>query len=119
MMVNLSELAVLKGITINRVLRILAFIGVVADVEFKLFNTKTPLIEESKIEGVDFINTVILKSEKVRLDVLMDIYKVKTFHYSMELVMICIVVVIVLLNMLIFYYLTLLNLKLIFMLKTV
>lgn len=75
MMVNLSELAVLKGITINRVLRILAFIGVVADVEFKLFNTKTPLIEESKIEGVDFINTVIPKSEKVRLDVLMDIYK--------------------------------------------
>ncbi|HFC9286540.1 hypothetical protein Q4457_05170 [Clostridium perfringens] len=75
MMVNLSELAVLKGITINRVLRILAFIGVVADVEFKLFNTKTPLIEESKIQDVDFINTVIPKSEKVRLDVLMDIYK--------------------------------------------
>ena len=48
-----------------------------------------------------------------------DLYKVKTFNYSMELVMICIVVVIVLLNMLIFYYLTLLNLKLIFMLKTV
>ncbi|MFQ9726878.1 MAG: hypothetical protein ACLRYN_04645 [Clostridium perfringens] len=75
MMVNLSELAVLKGITINRVLRILAFIGVMADVEFKLFNTKTPLIEESKIQDVDFVNTVIPKSEKVRLDVLMDIYK--------------------------------------------
>lgn len=75
MMVNLSELAVLKGITINRVLRILAIVGVLADVEFKLFNTKTPLIEESKIQDVDFINTVIPKSEKVRLDVLMDIYK--------------------------------------------
>lgn len=78
MVVSLSRLAILEGVSLNKVLSVLADRGYLLDnVEFDGYDFNNPMIEERFIENITFVCETIPKEDKLKNKVIVDLFKEK------------------------------------------
>lgn len=78
MMVNLNRLAILEGVSLNKVFSVLADRQyLLSEVEFDGFDFANPMIEERFVDEIIFVCETIPKEEKLKNKVIVDLFKEK------------------------------------------
>lgn len=76
MVVNLNRLAILEGVSLNKVLSVLADRGyLLENVEFDGYDFNNPMIEERFVENIVFACETIPKEDKLKNKVIVDLFK--------------------------------------------
>lgn len=76
MLINLNDVALKNGVTLNKVFQVLAMNNLLLDnVKFINFDSKNPMIDSSSVWNIDFYCEVVPKEEKLRVKVMVGMMK--------------------------------------------